>query len=135
MSPHRPYRHPCVPCEPHLLLGRSGHAYSYDMQPTVDVTIGEAGENILCLHSFVVGAPGESAFWADIDSRDVTASVHVLDYEGFSSLAGYFRGLADHWGGWDGERTWTSYEHNLKLAARYSGFGPVRLVATFWTFR
>ena len=40
---------------------------------------------------------------------------------GFDELAGFLSGLASHWRGWHGERTYESLEHDLRLTATHDG--------------
>jgi hypothetical protein len=48
---------------------------------------------------------------------------------GFDELAAFFHGLAADWRGWQGERTYESLEHDLRLTAAHDGH--VRLVVQF----
>jgi hypothetical protein len=49
---------------------------------------------------------------------------------GEPDLVDFFRELADHWHGWDGERTWRSLDASMWIAARHDGKALVTLVAT-----
>jgi hypothetical protein len=41
--------------------------------------------------------------------------------KGFSDLVAFFHGLAADWRGWQGERTYESLEHDLRLTAIHDG--------------
>jgi hypothetical protein len=50
------------------------------------------------------------------------ASRRVWEYEaGFNALVAFFNGLAADWRGWQGERTYESLEHDLRLTATHDG--------------
>ena len=40
---------------------------------------------------------------------------------GFDDLVKFFRGLASDWRGWQGERSYESLDHDLRLAAAHDG--------------
>jgi len=48
----------------------------------------------------------------------------------FDDLVAFFRQLAADWRGWDGERTYESLEHDLRLTATHDGY--VRLAVQLW---
>ena len=50
--------------------------------------------------------------------------------DGFGPLADFFRDLAEHWRGWDGERTYESIEHDLRIVATHDGH--LRLKVRLW---
>lgn len=55
---------------------------------------------------------------------------------GFDDLIAFFRQLAADWRGWDGERTYESIDHDLRLTATHDGY--VRLavqLAGGWAVR
>jgi hypothetical protein len=56
-----------------------------------------------------------------------TAEVDSFSHNGEHTLGILFRRLSDDWRGWDGERTWTSIEGGLDLAASHDGLGHVAL--------
>jgi Family of unknown function (DUF6228) len=45
-------------------------------------------------------------------------------------LVSYFDDLADHWRGWQGDRTWRSLDGSMRIAASHDGQGHVALVGT-----
>lgn len=49
---------------------------------------------------------------------------------GFDDLIAFFRQLAADWRGWDGERTYESIDHDLRLTATHDGY--VRLAVQLW---
>ena len=49
------------------------------------------------------------------------ASVYRHHEDGFDDLADFFGELERDWRGWDGVRTWTSLEGDLRLRARHRG--------------
>lgn len=51
--------------------------------------------------------------------------VELLDRDG---LARFFEQLADDFAGWDGERTWWSYDEELAVTAHFHSRGHVELV-------
>ena len=49
---------------------------------------------------------------------------------GFDDLVAFFGQLAADWRGWDGERTYESIGHDLRLTATHDGY--VRLAVQLW---
>lgn len=47
-----------------------------------------------------------------------------------TTLPGFVQGLAADWQGWNGVRTWTSWERELAIDARHDGRGYVSLGVT-----
>jgi len=70
--------------------------------------------------------------------QDLFAAALVwMGYEHyFSSPLAWFSDLANLWTGWEGERTWESIEHGLRLSAVHDRRGHVKLDVTlrsgFW---
>jgi Family of unknown function (DUF6228) len=56
-----------------------------------------------------------------------SADVDACGHDGEHTLDLLFRRLADDWRGWEGERTWSSLEGDLDLAATHDGLGHVAL--------
>jgi hypothetical protein len=70
------------------------------------------------------GPDGEIEYaWARLRVAGLDASLRVwAQYAtGFDELVGFFRGLAASWRGWQGERTYESLEHDLRLTATHDG--------------
>jgi hypothetical protein len=61
--------------------------------------------------------------------RDVTATKSIYgDYAArFGALLHYFEGLADHWRGWDGVKSYDSLEGDLRLEATHDGHVHLRV--------
>jgi hypothetical protein len=62
------------------------------------------------------------------DGLDASLRVSAHYATGFDELVEFLRGLAAHWRGWAGERTYESMERELRLTATHDGH--VRLVAS-----
>jgi hypothetical protein len=61
----------------------------------------------------------------------VEASVNVWDYG--AGPAAFFQLLADDWGGWEGERSWSSLEGHLVVKAKHDGKGLILCEVTIGT--
>ena len=58
---------------------------------------------------------------ARIDAPGLDASRDAYEYEGYGALAEFFRGMADSWRGWSGERSFASLEGDLDITAVHTG--------------
>jgi Family of unknown function (DUF6228) len=70
------------------------------------------------------GPHGEIEFaWARLRVHGLDASMRVSSHyaTGFDELVAFFHGLASDWRGWQGERTYESLEHDLRLTATHDG--------------
>lgn len=67
--------------------------------------------------------------WVRLRVGGLDAPVRVSSHyaTGFDELVRFVRGLAADWRGWQGERTYESLEHELRLTASHDGH--VRIVA------
>lgn len=65
-----------------------------------------------------------------VESADMRASRQVYEGydDGFSSLARYFRDLANDWRGWQGSRDYESIEGDLRLQATHDGHVNLRVL-------
>lgn len=50
------------------------------------------------------------------DGLDAIRSVFMFSFD-WDALANLFSDLADSWRGWEGEKSWESIEHDLRIAA------------------
>ena len=67
-----------------------------------------------------------------IMERNLSATkvVYGAYSDGFDRLAEFFTGLARDWRGWEGERTYESLEHQLRIVATHDGH--VHLKVRLW---
>ena len=77
----------------------------------------------------------EVRFWsADVCLRvpglEASSRVSAHYASEFDDLVTFFRQLAADWRGWDGERTYESIGHDLRLTATHDGY--VRLAVQRW---
>jgi Family of unknown function (DUF6228) len=56
-----------------------------------------------------------------VPGLDASRRVWAHYATGFDELAAFFNGLAADWRGWQGERTYESLEHDLRLTATHDG--------------
>jgi len=61
--------------------------------------------------------------WARLRVRGLDASLRISAHyaTGFDELAGFFRGLAANWRGWQGEGVYESLERDLRLTGTHDG--------------
>lgn len=70
------------------------------------------------------GPDGEIWYvWVRLRVGGLDAPLRVSSHyaTGFDELTGFFQGLAADWRGWPSERTYESFEHELRLTARHDG--------------
>ena len=65
-------------------------------------------------------------FMVEVSDTGLNAQIRVGSHMSFG-LDEFFAGLAESWKGWNGEREWTSFERELKLAASNDGRGHIYL--------
>jgi hypothetical protein len=68
---------------------------------------------------------------AELRVQGLSASRRVVHHysTGFADLVDFFRGLEEHWTGWDGMRAWESLEGELRIEARHL-YGHVQVRVT-----
>ncbi len=97
-----------------------------------EVRIG--GPAAVMLASCARRLPNGSAELLAISVRDADLEANRDVYEGYShgfeSLAAFFEELAGSWRGWQGERTYESIEHDLRIVATHDGH--IRLKIRLW---
>ncbi len=63
------------------------------------------------------------------DGVDAVRSVFMFSFD-WDALAAFFSDLADSWRGWEGEKSWESIEHDLRVTATSDPLGHCLLTFT-----
>lgn len=88
-----------------------------------------APEGTLALEGAPPDTPEPYGGWlynATLDAHSLAARVSVHDHEP-NRFAEFFLLLAKDWRGWNGERTFESLEHSLRITASHDNIGSVTI--------
>jgi hypothetical protein len=65
----------------------------------------------------------------ELAGAGLSATHRVYDALGFEGFAEFFADIASSWKGWDGEKRWSSREHNFIIRARSDRTGHIHFMA------
>jgi hypothetical protein len=92
--------------------------------PSVEIR-SSRGRRSLRFHS----RSGDS-FAASIEGDGPQATKSIWGYTDCAFLVQLFESIAGDWKGWQGERSWESIEHDLRLAITSSSTGRITILVT-----
>jgi hypothetical protein len=71
---------------------------------------------------------GQRGYRAVLSGPDLNAETTIYDVTGETfAFADFWRGLASHWKGWSGAKSWASLEGDLELEARSDSLGHIEV--------
>ena len=99
------------------------------MLPFVREAVIDCEGGVLTLRSIDGGDTAEG-FWykATLALPTAEATVKVFDFN--DGLAGFARGLADAWAGFNGRREWCSLDGEFRITCTHNGLGAVECSVT-----